>query len=198
MFYHVDLPQHEPNSGNNRGEEKKRLAEGKTMFKKSQVTGVRLGYNLLTTLEGLGEVLSTVMNDPYKNLTFLDLSHNRLSKLEPELCKFENLAVIYLHGNTLPDLRSVAVLNECKNLKKVTLHGNPSYVPSSPEDAASPGRNQPTLEADPWYRVGITWMLRDTMLHSIDFIAITPKVSNPEEKGINWTEREKIAGVSSL
>ena len=172
MYVYLDLSQHEPNTGN---------TKGKTSWNKKKISGVRLSYNELTSLDGLGEMLSEVMHDPYNNLHFLDISHNRLTSIESELAKFVNLAVVYLHGNCLPNLRSVAVLNDCKNLKKVTLHGNPSYFLSLPSEddekaAAEPvKKNAPSLEADSWYRVGITWMLRDTLLHSIDFVPITPK-----------------------
>jgi len=142
---------------------------------KGKITGIRLAYNELKSLDGLDEALSAVMDDPVKNLQFLDLSHNKLTEISEVLLKYQNIAVLYLHGNNFSSLRLVQVLNGLKNLRKITLHGNPSYFPSFVEGSEVKLRNQPTLEADPWYRVGITWMLRDTLLQSIDFITITPK-----------------------
>ena len=41
------------------------------------------------------------------------------------LCQFQNLQILYLHGNTITNLNEVDKLIELPNLKKLTLHGNP-------------------------------------------------------------------------
>jgi Leucine-rich repeat (LRR) protein len=39
--------------------------------------------------------------------------------------EFENLQILYLHGNLIKDLKEIEKLNVMKSLRKLTLHGNP-------------------------------------------------------------------------
>lgn len=88
------------------------------------VTGVRLCHNNIKTLDGLVEALRAVMDNPARNLQWLDLSYNELSKIGDQLLAFPNLTTLYLHGNQIRSLNEVKKLNALTNLQKLTLHGN--------------------------------------------------------------------------
>jgi len=65
-----------------------------------------------------------LLPDPMQ-LTWLDLSCNQLTSIEPDLLKFTNLQVLYLHGNQINRLHDVLTLSKLPKLQKATLHGNP-------------------------------------------------------------------------
>jgi len=86
---------------------------------------VKLNNNFIESASTLPRYLDLVMHDPIRNLTWLDLSFNRLSKIEPELLTLVNLKALYLHGNFLSSLPSVERLRRLRQLISVTLNGNP-------------------------------------------------------------------------
>uniref|UniRef100_A0A7S3YVG8 Leucine-rich repeat-containing protein 51 n=1 Tax=Lotharella globosa TaxID=91324 RepID=A0A7S3YVG8_9EUKA len=61
-------------------------------------------------------------------LTWLDLSYNKLTDISKELMKFPKLSMLYLHGNNIRDLNEVKKLTGLVNLKKLTLHGNQNVI----------------------------------------------------------------------
>ena len=66
-----------------------------------------------------------VLENP-ENLTWLDLSFNKLTSLSTEISEFSNLKILYLHGNFLKDLNKVLqTLKKLPQLYNLTLHGNP-------------------------------------------------------------------------
>jgi hypothetical protein len=143
-----------------------------------KTTGLRLSYNELTSLDGILPALEAVMDNPTENLQWLDLSHNRLTKIDAVLLNFPNLRVLYLHGNCIQNLKQVKVLNDLPLLRKLTLHGNPSYFPSfsqQPEPSATEKKKVTTLEDKPFYRCKLIAYLKDTNLASVDFVPITNK-----------------------
>lgn len=85
---------------------------------------VRLCNNALNTIKGIDRLMMHLLQDPLQ-LTWLDLSCNHLTSIEPELLKFVNLQVLYLHGNRIGRLHDVLSLNQLPRLQKATLHGNP-------------------------------------------------------------------------
>lgn len=91
---------------------------------KSSSRCLRLNNNSLTELGALMEIVVTKFENP-SQLAWLDLSFNELTNIHPVITEFENLQILYLHGNLIKDLKEVEKLNVMKNLRKLTLHGNP-------------------------------------------------------------------------
>uniref|UniRef100_A0A0B7ABC8 Leucine-rich repeat-containing protein 51 n=1 Tax=Arion vulgaris TaxID=1028688 RepID=A0A0B7ABC8_9EUPU len=58
------------------------------------------------------------------NIGWIDLSFNLLPNIDPVLTQFENLKILYLHGNVIGELKEVNKLANLKKLLKLTLHGN--------------------------------------------------------------------------
>ena len=111
-----DVLDEEPNSGTLKSEVKDP--------RKLNSVAVRLNNNNLTTLEGLEEVLAQILDDPAQ-LSWLDVSNNRLTTIEPILYKFTNLSVLYFHGNLIDRTRELEKLGKLELLTKVTMHNNP-------------------------------------------------------------------------
>nr|CAG4711333.1 unnamed protein product [Naegleria fowleri] len=86
--------------------------------------GVKLCNNNLSDLHGLFEGLSTIMETP-RELQWIDLSYNNISCLEGLDSLPETLTSLYLHANQITSLNEIAVLQKFKNLKYLTLFGNP-------------------------------------------------------------------------
>lgn len=85
---------------------------------------LRLPHNVLQDLKNLPETLPKILVDP-NALSWLDLSHNELSTIDPVLCDIPNLRILYLHGNAINNIAEVDKLGGIGTLKKLTLHGNP-------------------------------------------------------------------------
>jgi len=83
-----------------------------------------LSYNQISTLDNFHKVVDQVMFDSYK-LSWLDLSHNYLKTLSPELVKFPNLKTLNLHRNYICKLEELYKLQSLTNLRSITVHGNP-------------------------------------------------------------------------
>ena len=64
------------------------------------------------------------MREPH-NLMWLNLSHNYLTKIDPEILKFPLLKCLLLHGNYIADLEEVRKLNDLGCLYSLSLNGNP-------------------------------------------------------------------------
>ncbi|XP_006003641.1 leucine rich repeat containing 51 [Latimeria chalumnae] len=85
---------------------------------------IKLNNNTLTDLTNFNEVLSKMITD-ISMLSWIDLSFNDLSAIEPVLTLYKNLKVLYLHGNSISSLSEVDKLACLPYLKTLTLHGNP-------------------------------------------------------------------------
>jgi hypothetical protein len=145
-----------------------------------RTTGLRVGYNQLTTVsEDAAEHINKVLDDPVENLLMLDMCCNRLSRIPAGLLAFQNLSVLYLHGNNITDIREVKKLAKLKKLSKLTLHGNAVFY----EATDSEGRKAVRLEENDYYRPRIIYYLRETSLKSLDNIPITPK---DRENALIW------------
>ena len=91
---------------------------------KSSSRCLRLNNNALTELGALMDIVMTKFENPCQ-LAWIDLSFNELSNIHPVVTEFENLQILYLHGNLIKDLKEIEKLNVMKSLRKLTLHGNP-------------------------------------------------------------------------
>lgn len=58
-------------------------------------------------------------------IQWIDLSHNLLVDIHPDILNLPFLKIFYCHANCIEDLSSVAILSKCKSLLNLTLHGNP-------------------------------------------------------------------------
>lgn len=86
---------------------------------------VKMNNNCVETLQDLPQALVYVMDDPLRNLLFVDISFNMISAIEPVLLQFQMLKALYLHGNMIKSLPSVERLKGLPNLISLTLNGNP-------------------------------------------------------------------------
>lgn len=86
--------------------------------------GIKLSYNELSNVKGLVAAIEGVIDNAVTNLQMLDLSHNQLTTIDPEICQFTQLRVLYLHGNLITNINEVKKLSKLPNLKILTLHGN--------------------------------------------------------------------------
>lgn len=85
---------------------------------------VRLSNNSLSSIEGLEEILSEVVNHP-SEISWFDLSFNHFRNIDQVVTKFKNIKVLYLHGNSIESLDEINKLAALPNLITLTLHGNP-------------------------------------------------------------------------
>lgn len=83
-----------------------------------------LSNNLLISLTGLDNLVKSHLGN-FNNLSWLDMSFNKIKSIENHLNGFVNLKILYLHGNNIVDINQVVNLRILKNLKSLTLHGNP-------------------------------------------------------------------------
>ncbi|ELU12804.1 hypothetical protein CAPTEDRAFT_164006 [Capitella teleta] len=85
---------------------------------------LKLNNNQIADLKGLLPTLTKIILDP-SVLSWIDISFNELTRIDPVFCDFPNLQILYLHGNQITDIKEVDKLAGVKNLKKLCLHGNP-------------------------------------------------------------------------
>ncbi|XP_059168067.1 leucine-rich repeat-containing protein 51-like [Physella acuta] len=90
---------------------------------KSQSLGLKLNNNTLKEISNLVP-LATSLFDNVANISWIDLSCNFLSIIDPVLTQFENLKILYLHGNSIAEMKEVNKLSSLQKLWKLTLHGN--------------------------------------------------------------------------
>mmetsp|Transcript_35727 Transcript_35727/g.47138 ORF Transcript_35727/g.47138 Transcript_35727/m.47138 type:complete len:197 (+) Transcript_35727:44-634(+) len=94
---------------------------------KLTMNSLKLCSNQLTSIETLPNVLNEILEEP-NSLRWLDLSCNQIETLGEALAPFENLGVLYLHGNAVEkfsELRRFSESGNFPNLRSLTLHGNP-------------------------------------------------------------------------
>ncbi|KAJ0060464.1 hypothetical protein NL108_011893, partial [Boleophthalmus pectinirostris] len=84
---------------------------------------VRLSNNSISDLTGISFLLGHLLSRP-SQLGWLDLSFNKLERIDPVLCGMRELRVLYLHGNSIWNLSEVDKLGQLPYLHTITLHGN--------------------------------------------------------------------------
>jgi Leucine-rich repeat (LRR) protein len=92
--------------------------------KRLTVRAVKLGNNQITEVSTLVSALEEISIYP-SDLTWLDLSYNKLTTIDEVIARFPNLRTLYLHANGIKNLNDIAKLGALQNLKQLTLHGNP-------------------------------------------------------------------------
>lgn len=58
-------------------------------------------------------------------IQWLDISHNRLEEIHPDILKLPFLKILYCHANYIKEIEKVSCLSQSKSLLNLTLHGNP-------------------------------------------------------------------------
>ncbi len=135
------------------------------------VSVLRINNNELSGWNDFMPCLNQLLFEPVHNLNWLDLSHNRLSSVDPAIATLTNLQVLYLHGNAITDISQLNKLSACKQLTKLAVHGN-QYISTHPE---SKKKSVARLEDTAFYRSRLIYTLQDTNLKMLDFSAITPR-----------------------
>jgi len=87
-------------------------------------TALRLDNNELSNLKRLEQSIAPIVSRP-NMLCWLDLSFNKLTKLEPIVEACPGLKVLYLHVNLVSDVKEVDSLGDLTELTTLTLQGNP-------------------------------------------------------------------------
>jgi len=88
-------------------------------------TALKLNNNSLESLQDLPPALKLVMEEPFRNLQWIDLSWNGLTKIEESLLGFRQLKALYLHKNKIKKLPAIDCLKVMPALLSLTLNGNP-------------------------------------------------------------------------
>jgi len=86
---------------------------------------VKLNNNAIESLQDVPMALDLVMEDPLRNLQWLDVSWNKLRTIDASLLQFMELKALYLHSNQIKSLPSVEKLKKLPRLISLTLNGNP-------------------------------------------------------------------------
>ncbi|OUM64563.1 hypothetical protein PIROE2DRAFT_8638, partial [Piromyces sp. E2] len=86
---------------------------------------LRLSNNNFLSIEGLDIITTKIIADPFKNLSWIDLSFNSLEEIHECILQFVNLKSLFLHANKIAKLTEIDKLAKLPNLKSLTLHGNP-------------------------------------------------------------------------
>ncbi|KAL0481241.1 developmentally-regulated LLR repeat protein [Acrasis kona] len=85
---------------------------------------IKLSNNNLFDLDSLMEVAKKIMDDS-SLIKWLDLSYNNFASLQSVEALPLDLEVLYLHGNNISEVKEITRLSKFKNLRSLTLHGNP-------------------------------------------------------------------------
>ncbi|CAL1537980.1 unnamed protein product [Lymnaea stagnalis] len=101
----------------------KKKHEKEKSDEKSQSMCLRLNNNFLKNINNISSIAASLFDNP-ANISWIDLSFNLLENIDPALIQFENLKILYLHGNNIGDMKEVNKLTSLKKLMKLTLHGN--------------------------------------------------------------------------
>jgi len=103
--------------------EKPRGMKGKPQGEKYSSKSIKLNNNHLQELPDLMDVISEVILKP-ADITWIDLSFNQLSHIDPVLCEFPCLNILYLHANKIEEISEVDKLHNIRSLRKLAVHGN--------------------------------------------------------------------------
>ncbi|KAJ3043713.1 Leucine-rich repeat-containing protein 51 [Rhizophlyctis rosea] len=88
------------------------------------ITALRLANNQLQSVANLVPALSRIAPQ-LEWIGWIDLSFNKLTRIEDSLLSFPSLTTLYLHANALHDITDIPKLITLPQLRTLTLHGNP-------------------------------------------------------------------------
>lgn len=84
-----------------------------------------LGYNKISCIEGIHNICDSIFINGFESLQWLDLQHNHLVSISPDIVKLPNLKSLYLHANYINNMRELVKLKPLESLTSITIHGNP-------------------------------------------------------------------------
>lgn len=84
-----------------------------------------LGYNKIRSAVGIVKIVRELAPRALDTLQWLDLQHNYLVSIPPEIAEFSQLKVLYLHSNYISDMSQFTVLVPLSKLISITVHSNP-------------------------------------------------------------------------
>ncbi|XP_072023170.1 leucine-rich repeat-containing protein 51-like [Amphiura filiformis] len=87
-------------------------------------TALKLNNNLVQEWDGFDGLVQLLLKTP-EELSWIDISFNYILTVDEILLKYPKLTILYLHGNGIEKLSEVDKLSKLKNLRNLTLHGNP-------------------------------------------------------------------------
>ncbi|XP_015367514.1 PREDICTED: leucine-rich repeat-containing protein 51-like [Diuraphis noxia] len=97
---------------------------GRGANKKFISGAIWLNNNHLTSLQGLNKSVEQMLELP-SYLIWIDVSYNEFKTIGQEFLHFQNLRILYMHGNQINDILDVIKLKSLLKLRTLTLHGNP-------------------------------------------------------------------------
>lgn len=92
--------------------------------KKFLTRALWLNNNKLTNIKNLDQVIEAVLESP-EQVAWIDFSYNSIKTIDDIILKYENLKILYFHGNQIEDLDEIIKLKDLKELRSITFHGNP-------------------------------------------------------------------------
>ncbi|XP_071804889.1 leucine-rich repeat-containing protein 51-like [Asterias amurensis] len=96
----------------------------KTKDDKYACVSLKLNNNLIREWKGFQTFLTSLIDNPTE-LNWLDMSFNYIDTVDDVILKYPNLKILYLHGNSIENLKELDKLAGLPKLMSLTLHGNP-------------------------------------------------------------------------
>ena len=125
----------------NKGGKMIKIDEGKSVGSKKKIKYVTytntviLHSNQIKSFEKIDQVFDYILPDisffasQNRNkldlVQWIDISHNRIDDIHPDILKLKFLKILYCHANYIKEIEKVLVLKHSKSLLNLTLHGNP-------------------------------------------------------------------------
>ncbi|CAK8684196.1 leucine-rich repeat-containing protein 51-like isoform X2 [Clavelina lepadiformis] len=92
--------------------------------KKYSCNAIRLNNNSMSDMNGFDDTVQEIIENS-DDVAWIDVSFNELQTIDKVITKFQNLKVLYLHGNMINKIQEVNKLAALPHLRSLTLHGNP-------------------------------------------------------------------------
>jgi Leucine-rich repeat (LRR) protein len=90
---------------------------------KYDVKCIKVNNNHIQDASTLLEVANEIILQP-DSITWIDFSFNNLHQIDQVFCQFPALQILYLHGNSIDNIKEVDKLSRVSTLRKLALHGN--------------------------------------------------------------------------
>lgn len=97
---------------------------GTTLSRGAVQRALKLSNNRINDISALHQASSSLIKDA-NNIKWIDLSFNQLTTIDAVILKYPNLTSLNLHANLIRNISEVDKLSALKNLKQLTIHGNP-------------------------------------------------------------------------
>lgn len=91
---------------------------------KYKTNALRLNNNSLPHFNGFETTIEALLESPGQ-LSWLDLSFNCLPSIDKVILQYPEIKVLNMHGNCIEKISEIDKLVALRNLRSLTLHGNP-------------------------------------------------------------------------